>query len=205
MVTSMHKNTLRLLLPSLLFAATLVACGDKAADAPAAGSATRAKSFNVPATVKNVDADEEEVKRFRLTMDGVRKYHAINLAMGKLDLEGSSQATDTDTGEDSADAESESDDDHDGESNSPSHDQLETYIDSNKQARALIAAHGMDTRDYVVMTGVLMAVGFAQMSIDQGANPESVAKEMNISAENLQFYKEHRKEFDAMQKTSQSK
>ena len=45
----------------------------------------------------------------------------------------------------------------------------------------------------------------AQMAIDQGVRPDSVAKEMKISAENMQFYKEHRKELDAMQKASKSK
>ena len=210
----MHKHTLRLLFPSLLLAATLTACGDKAADASAAGSAPRSKSaadapadvsaprsksINVTAKAKDTDADEEETKRFRLTIDGVRKFHAINLAMEKLDLDKTSQASGTSEG--SAAAEKESD----TGSNSPSLDELEASINADKRARALLAAHGMDTRDYVVMIGALLAVGVAQMAIDQGAKPDSVAKEMHTSAENMQFYKEHRKELDAMLKMSKSK
>ena len=192
----MKKSILRLLLPSLLLAATLTACGDKAADASANGSAPRPKSSNV--TAKATDAaDVEEIKRFRLTIDGVRKWNAINLAMEKLDRDKTSQASGT--SKDSAAAEKESD----GGSNSPSHDELERSINSDKQARALIAAQGMTTRDYVVMTGALVVVAFAQMAIDQGAKPDSVAKE--IGAEKLQFYKEHRKELDAMQQLSKSK
>ena len=195
----MHKSTLRLLLPSLLLATTLIACGDKAADASADGSAPRSKGFNVTAKAKDGAADEEEISRFRLTMDGVRKLHAINLAMKKIDLEKSIQASGTP--EDSAAAENESD----GGSNEPSIDELETFINGNTQARALIAAHGMDTRDYVVMTHAMLVVGLAQMAIDQGARPDSVAKELKISAENLQFYKEHRKELDQMQSGSKRK
>lgn len=208
----MPKSTLKLLLPSLLLATTLAACGDKAADAsaagsapqsksaadaPTAGSAPRAKSFNVTARATNDAADEEEIKRFRLTMDGVRKFHAINLAMEKLDLDKASQASGT--AKDSAAAEKESD----TGSNSPSLDELETSINSNKQARALIAAQGMDTREYVVMAGALFVVAAAQMAIDLGAKPDAVAKEFD--AEKVQFYKEHRKELDAMQKMSNSK
>ncbi len=206
----MH-NTLRLL-PSLLLAATLTACGDKAADAsaagsapqsksaadaPAAGSAPRPKSFNVTAKATDDAADEEEIKRFRLTIDGVRKWNAINLAMEKLDLDKASQTSGT--SEDSAAAEKESE----GGSNEPSLDELETSINADKRARALLAAHGMDTREYVVMTGALFVVAAAQMAIDLGAKPDAVAKEFD--AEKLQFYKEHRKELDAMLKMSKSK
>jgi predicted small lipoprotein YifL len=199
----MH-NTLRLLLPTMLLATTLAACGDKAPDASADASAPRSKSFNVTAKAKNGAADEEEISRFRLTMDGVRKLHAINSGMAKLDLEKSSQASTT--SEDSAAAdEKESDSDSDGGSNEPSIDELEAFINGNKQARDLIAAQGMDTRDYVVMTHALMVVGVAQMAIDQGARPDSVAKEMKVSAENLKFLKEHRKEIDQMQSGSKKK
>ena len=192
-------KTFRLLLPSLLLATTLTACGDKAADASADGSAPRSKSFDVTAKAKDGAADEEEISRFRLTMDGVRKLHAINSGMAKLDLEKSSQASGTP--EDSAAAENESD----GGSNEPSIDELETFINRNTQARALIAAQGMDTRDYVVMTHAMLVVGVAQMAIDQGARPDSVAKELKVSAENMQFYKEHRKEIDQMQSGSKRK
>ena len=192
-------KTFRLLLPAILLATTLNACGDKAADASGDKSASRSKSFNVTAKAKDGAADEEEISRFRLTIDGVRKMHAINLAMKKIDLEKSNQASGTP--EDSAAAENESD----AGSNSPSIDELETFINRNTQARALIAAHGVDTRDYVVMTHAMLVVGVAQMAIDQGARPDSVAKEMKISAENMRFYKEHRKELDAMQKASKSK
>ena len=75
----MSTSTLRLLLPSLLLATTLAACSEKSADASGAGSAPRSKGFNVTAKAKDGDADEEEIKRFRLTIDGVRKMHAINL------------------------------------------------------------------------------------------------------------------------------
>ena len=195
----MHKSTLRLLLPTMLLATTLAACGDKAADASADGSVARSKGFNVTAKAKDGAADEEEISRFRLTMDGVRKYHAINLAMKQIDLEKSNQASGTP--EDSAAAENESD----AGSNEPSIDELETFINRNTQARALIAAQGMDTRDYVVMTHAMLVVGVAQMAIDQGARPDSVAKELKVSAENLQFYKEHRKEIDQMQSGSKRK
>lgn len=194
----MHK-TFRLLLPSLLLATTLTACGDKAADASSDGSAPRSKSFDVTAKAKDGAADEEEISRFRLTMDGVRKYHAINLAMKKIDLEKSNQASGTP--EDSAAAENESD----AGSNSPSIDELAAYFDRNAQARALIAAQGMDTRDYVLTTHAMTVVALAQWAIEQGAKPDSVAKEMKISAENMQFYKEHRKEIDQMQSGSKKK
>ena len=212
----MHKHTLWLLFPSLLLAATLTACGDKAADAPTAGSAprsksaadapadvsaARSKSFNVTAKAKDTDADEEETKRFRLTIDGVRKWNAIMTAMKKIDLAKPSQVG-------TASRQSAAADDKESKSDSGSHepsiDELETFYNGNKQARALIAAQGMDTRDFVVMTNALLFAGVAQMTIDQGA-PDSVAKEMNVSAENLQFYKEHRKELDAMLKMSKSK
>lgn len=200
----MHKSSLRLLLPILLLATTLAACGDKAPDASADASAPRSKGFNVTAKAKNGAADEEEISRFRLTMDGVRKLHAINSGMAKLDLEKSSQASAT--SEDSAAAdEKESDSDSDGGSNEPSIDELETFINGNKQARDLIAAQGMDTRDYIVMTHAMLVVGVAQMAIDQGARPDSVAKEMKVSAENLKFFKEHQKELDQMQSGSKKK
>ena len=195
----MSTSTLRLLLPSLLLATTLAACSDKAADASGDKSASRSKSFNVTAKAKDGAADEEEISRFRLTIDGVRKMHAINLAMKKIDLEKSSQASGTP--EDSAAAENESD----AGSNSSSLDEIETFINGNTQARTLLAAHGMDTRDYVVMTHAMLVVGVAQMAIDQGTRPDSVAKEMKITAENMRFYKENRKELDAMQKASKSK
>lgn len=199
----MPKSTLRLLLPSLLLATTLAACGDKAADASSDGSAPRSKSFDVTAKAKDGDADLEEMLRFRLTMDGVRKLHAINSGMAKLDLESSNQASGTP--EDSAAAEKESVSEGSGGSNEPSIDELAEYFDRNKQARALIAAQGMDTRDYVLTTHAITMVALAQWAIEQGAKPDSVAKEMKISAENMRFYKENRKELDAMQSGSKRK
>ena len=196
----MHK-TFRLLLPSLLLATALAACGDKGADASADGSAPRAKGFNVTAKVRDGDADMAEIERYRFTVDGVRKYSAITAAMSKLDLENTSQATGT--AADSAAAEKESDE-MVGSSNSASLDETETFLNGNKQARELLAAHGMDTREYVVMSLAMMTVAFAQMAIDQGANADSVAKELKGGAENLKFYKEHRKEFDAMLNASKS-
>lgn len=196
-------KTFRLLLPSLLLATTLTACGDKAADASSDGSAPRSKSFDVTAKAKDGAADEEEISRFRLTMDGVRKYHAINLAMKKIDLEKSNQASGTP--EDSAAAENESVSEGAGGSNEPSIDELAAYFDRNAQARALIAAQGMDTRDYVLTTHAMTVVALAQWAIEQGAKPDSVAKEMKISAENMQFYKENRKEIDQMQSGSKRK
>lgn len=199
----MSTSTLRLLLPSLLLASTLVACGEKAADASADGSAPRSKSFNVTVKAKDADSDEEEIKRFRLTIDGVRKMHVINVAMEKLDLEKSSEAKGT--AEDSAAAEREDENDTAGGSNSSSLDEIETFLNANAQARTLLASHGMDTRDYVVMTHAMIVVGVAQMMIDSGVRPDSVAKEMKVSAANMQFYKEHRTELDAMQKMSKPK
>ena len=197
------RKTLRLLLPALMLASTLAACSDKAADASADGSAPRSTSSKVTAKATDGAADEEEIRRFRLTIDGVRKMHAINLKMEKLDMENSSQASGT--AEDSAAAESESDNDTAGGSNSSSLDEIETFINGTKQARTLLAAHGMDTRDYVVMTHAMMVVGVAQMMIDSGVGPDSVAKEMKVSTGNMQFYKEHRKELDAMQKLAKPK
>lgn len=199
----MSTSTLRLLLSSLLLATTLAACSEKSADASGAGSAPRSKGFNVTAKAKDGDADLEEILRFRLTMDGVRKLHAINSGMAKLDLEKSSQANAT--SEDSAAAEKESVSEGAGGSKEPSIDELAEYFDRNKQARALIAAQGMDTRDYVLTTHAMTVVALAQWAIEQGAKPDSVAKEMKISAENMQFYKENRKELDAMQNASKSK
>lgn len=187
------RTAMRLLFTPMLFATTLAACADKGSDALAEAPAARSNTAAIPTKVANGDPDLQEVSDYRLTMDEIQKWSSITTKMNQIDFTKSSRPSNT-SGDDADDT------GRGGGGDNPSIDDLETLYNGNKQARELIASGGLDARDFVVITFIMMQAGLAQYTIDQGAKPDSVAKEMNVSLANLKFLNEHRSELDALGK-----
>lgn len=166
----------------LLLATAFVGCADKQSEGAAEQLATRSTPAQFPTNdAANGDADLEEIGDYRLTMDDLRKWSSIVAEANQIDYTQSASREISDN---------------------PSIDDLEGLYSENPQARALIENGGLDIRDFVVITFTMMHAGFAQFSIDQGANPDSVAKEMNVSLANLKFLKDHQNEIAQLQKNN---
>lgn len=176
---SSMPNTPRFLITTLLLG-TLAACGGDAKEVesdvvppPASGAATGASSGG--------NADLAEMSQHRLTLDDVRRWAAIRPALERIDFSRTAKRELSD---------------------SPTIDELEELYDGNPEARAAIEKGGMDVRDFVVTTFVLLQGGFAQHLMSKGITRDSAAKVTDISAENIEFLERNAAEIRKIQEGS---
>lgn len=77
-------------------------------------------------------------------------------------------------------------------------DALVKEIEQEPKVVAAIRRAGLSVREYVVMTFSLMMAGMANevVKMQPNSNIDSLAREMEISAENLRFVREHQAEIE---------
>jgi hypothetical protein len=158
---------------SLAVALACVACEQQAG---ATGDAKLAGEVPEVSGGRSADgnADVREVSRYQLTMADMRKWAAANANLKKIAAEN---------------PQLEQDDDDDDSSKSL--DEIEARIDSTPAARKAVAAAGLTAREYAVISWAYVQAAFAHIALEQGADPNKIAREAGIHPANLRFVKEH--------------
>lgn len=170
------------LLPTLLLA--LLAACDRAADAGETRTAEPPRAAAGPAAGSG-DADLDEITDYRLTMDAVRRYYQAqrNVYQAMRDDPGLAKRMDRGT-TDAAEF---------------SLDEMEARYEEVPEVREAIAAAGLDTRDFSVITLTLFQSAFAQGAVEMGASRDSILARMGINPSNLDFVRANKTELERMQ------
>jgi hypothetical protein len=162
---------LRTLLPILLL---LAACGGS--DKPP-GQAT-AFSASAPAPQADATRDVEELRRYRLNMDDMRKWVQVQKAMA--------QAERTNPKTESEEAEQE-----DGRAepagDAQTLDGIQARVESIPEFRNAVEAAGLKPRAYGLITLAYMQAGMATAMLRTGADRDSLATAMNVNPANIDF------------------
>lgn len=136
-------------------------------------------SADVPdAAAGSVDADQREISRYQLTAADLRKLARAHENMKRIAQQ---QPTAAERDENVADA-------------AESLDGIEAEIERTPQFRKAVEDAGLRAREYAVMSFALMQASVADLLVKQGANPDSIARELGIHPANLRFVREHEAE-----------
>jgi hypothetical protein len=162
------------------------ACGKKA-DSGGAGDVPEvpvAGAPDVPAGSGGSGSRfEREMSRYQLTMDKVRKWA---VAAEKLQQVGKEhpeleQKDDTAGFSDKAVAE------------------WTSRVERIPAARKALDDAGLSAREYLLIGVPLSMASVAQVAIQQGSNPDTLAREIGVHPANLRFVQEHRAELAKLQ------
>lgn len=157
------------------------ACGKKA-DSSGDAQVPEVSTADVPdvAAGGSGDADARELARYRLTMADVRKVAAVQEKWRRLLEQHPELARD--------------DDDAAEVSETEWLDQTQAAIERVPEARRVIREAGMDVREFLLVSMALIQAWGGQALVQQGSNPDAVARELMINPANLRFVKEHEAE-----------
>lgn len=179
----MHSSTLRIFGPRNILSIAMVTASmfitgcsnadDVTSDTASAGGSVSASASEQRGTV----TDDADVKDYRLTMDKVNRYYD---AFREFTIAAGNRA-ESDTLEDFE-----------------SIDALVKEIEQEPKVVAAVRRAGLSVREYVVMSFSLMMAGMANevLKVQPNANLDSLAREMEIPAENLRFVREHQAEIE---------
>jgi hypothetical protein len=126
-------------------------------------------------------ADSAELKAYRLTIEGVRKWYAAALAFARLArTHPESAAADT------------------AEASVTSLTVQARQIEDRPQAREAVRAAGLTAREAVVIVNVLARATFAHMAVLQGMQAQRAAAEAGINPANVAFMNQHQAELQRL-------
>lgn len=171
--------------------AALAGCGGRGNDAGASRSDAVpdvAAGSSVPDVARGssggADADERELREYRLTMEDVRRYAAVSTKLAAL-RGATGKGDDASEKHESADA-------------NATFDDMAMAVEREPGAREAIESAGLGVRQYVMIAWALGQARFADEAVRQGADPGALAAEAHINPENLQFVRQHRAEIDRL-------
>jgi hypothetical protein len=75
-------------------------------------------------------------------------------------------------------------------------DTLEARIDANQHLRKAIADAGLTTRQFLVLSWVVLNTSFASLASDQDA--AAMLSQARVHPDNLTFFRQHKSELDAL-------
>lgn len=164
----------------LLALAITAACGKKTESADDTGVP------DVGAAVPDVaargssssDSDTRELSRYQLTMADLRKLGVAHQSLKRVAQQHPNlveRAEDEQSGEKSL-------------------DETQAEIERVPQLRKAIEDAGLSVRKYAVINLALMQASAANMLVQQGAKPDSIAREIGTHPENIRFMREHEAE-----------
>ena len=185
------------LLAALVLAAG--ACKSKdaapAEGAPAADASTPAGASSASGGSSGADGDLKDIASYRLTMDKIDKFYAAqrNLAIkakGMTPAEREAMESGNAAGADA----------------NASLDDIVRRIDGAPPMRDAIRDAGLSSREYVMVMMAAMQSGMAASVIKMRPkdDPDSLAREMKASPENIRFMQEHEAELTQKQKAMEA-
>ncbi|MGH7444613.1 MAG: hypothetical protein ACREKM_07040 [Longimicrobiales bacterium] len=166
--------------------AACAACSGDAAPSNDAASGGAAATSQPSYSGGSGDADIAEIQDYELTMDDLRSWSEATAEMQRAAAESPEIAASFEQNE----SEDQNVDD--------SIDAMAERIESIPGARDIIEDAGLSAREYTVIFWTMMQAGMAQFSIEQGADPDEVAREYQVNPANLRFMKEHEAEIAAL-------
>lgn len=129
------------------------------------------------------DSDTRELSRYRLTTADLRKVGVAYQNLKRITQQ-HPNLVETDEEEQSGDK---------------SLDQMAAEIERVPQLRKAIEDAGLSAREYSVISLALMQASAANMLVQQGAKPDSIAREIGTHPDNVRFAKEHEAEIARLQ------
>lgn len=154
----------------------LAACGSGSADELQATTAEAAQA-EAPALAA---ADPIDPATYRLTMDRVRQWMGVMMAVGAL---------------------SESQPEVEEEFAADIDESLDEYvarIEGNSTIRSAIEGAGMSVREHAVIARIFTEAALADASAELGQDPAEVADAFTTHPDNRVFLREHKAEIDAL-------
>lgn len=169
----------------LALAIVTAACGKKTESADDTGVPdVGAEVPDVATRGGSVDSDARELSRYRLTTADLRKVGVAYEALKRIVQQNPNLAAE-DEGE---------------QSGEKSLDQMAAEIERVPQLRKAIEDAGLSAREYSVISLALMQASAANMLVQQGAKPDSIAREIGTHPDNVRFAKEHEAEIARLQR-----
>ncbi|MGH7507688.1 MAG: hypothetical protein ACRELX_18695 [Longimicrobiales bacterium] len=183
---------LRTILPLGLLVTT-VACGDEAARSgdAATGAAGSGATSQPSYSGGSGDADLAEIEDYELTMDDLRRWSEATANFQRTLTENPEIAA-------ALDQEESADQDVDD-----SLDAMAERYESVPEVRDAIEDAGLSTREFAVIFWAMMQAGMAQFAVEQGGDPEEVARELQVNPANIRFMEEHAAEIAELQQKLQ--
>ncbi|MGH7445584.1 MAG: hypothetical protein ACREKM_11930 [Longimicrobiales bacterium] len=157
----------------------------------AAAAAADAAASSQPSYATSDDADIAEIQDYELTMDDIRMWSAATAELQRV-VEANPQLAASLEEEESG-----------GQDLDDSIDAMAERYDSEPAVRDAIEDAGLSAREYTVIFWAMMQAGMAQFSIEQGANPEEVARDLQVNPANIEFVQEHEAEIAALREQLQ--
>lgn len=179
----------RSLLICVLLAACVACSGDDAPsnDAAPGDAATAQPSYSA----SSGDADLAEIQDYELTMDDIRMWSEATAELQRV-IEANPQLAASLEEEESG-----------SQDLDDSIDAMAERYESEPAVRDAIEDTGLSAREYAVIFWAMMQAGMAQFSIEQGADPAEVAREMQVNPANIEFVQEHEAEIAALREQLQ--
>lgn len=180
----------RSLLSSVLLAACVACVGEEAPsnDAASGDTATAQPSYSAVGG----DADRAEIQDYELTMDDIRMWSEATAELQRV-VEANPQLAASLEEEESG-----------SQDLDDSIDAMAARYESEPAVRDAIEDAGISAREYAVIFWAMMQAGMAQFSIEQGADPAEVAREMQVNPANIEFVQEHEAEIAALREQLQA-
>ena len=126
------------------------------------------------------DAEVRELSRYQLTMAKIRQLAAAQENMERFAQQHPELARGADTAS--------------SDLSDLSLDDIEAQVERFPAGRKAVEDAGLSAREYALITVALFQASLGQILVQQGANPDSVAREGGIHPSNLRFVKEHEAE-----------
>jgi hypothetical protein len=129
------------------------------------------------------DSDTRELSRYRLTTADLRKLGVAYQNLKRIAQQHPNLAEGEEEGQSGG-----------------SLDEIAAEIERVPQMRKAIEDAGLSAREYAVVSLALMQASAANMLVQQGAKPDSIAREIGTHPDNVRFAKEHEAEVARLQR-----
>jgi hypothetical protein len=130
------------------------------------------------------DSDMRELSRYQLTMADLQKLGVAHQNLKRIAQQHPNLV----------------EDEEEEQSGEKSLDEIEAEIERVPQLRKAIEDAGLSVRKYAVINLVLMQASAANMLVQHGAKPDSIAREIGTHPENIRFVREHEAEVARLQR-----
>lgn len=180
------------LIPALLL---LAACGGSDERETAAAPSRRASEAG--GREGDPASDVEELRRYRLTMDDMRKWVEAQRTMARLERAGA----ESESGEAApgTDAEMESEE-AEPVGDTQTLDGIAARVESIPEFKNAVEAAGLTAREYAVVTLAYMQAAMATAAMGMGADGDSLATAMKVNPANVDFIRKNETELNQLMK-----